>query len=430
MNPQQSQYAHPLDPQSGGQDYRFLFFSELLKRKVCAGNINNKIGVLSDLVFNLSEHYPEAVGIYLEFGWGKPTQFIPWDKVIKIENDAIFVKPPETDVYPPFVDQKGWILVNQHFMGRTILDMDGRRIEVVNDVHLLESKGRMIIVHVDISFNGFLRKWHLGKMRLLKDQLISWKFVQPLSLEDSASGDTVSLSQTKAMVKDLPSEDLADALEQLSGREQQAFFSALDSEAAADALVEAEPRAQRQIIASLRSERARTILSEMSVPQLADLFSVLSREHVVGLMALLPEDAIQRINLILAEREGTAKALMSSDYLKAHPADLVGEVLKKTRNPNLERAVISYIYIVDDDSELLVGVVDIRDLMLAPDNVNIGSIMTSPVVTAEVDDTREDLADIFAKYFYRMIPVVSDDQLLGVVHYKDVIKGLIIRAKS
>ena len=42
--------------------------------------------------------------------------------------------PPKGDAYPPFVDQPGWILVDQHLMGRTILDLDGRRCEVVNDV--------------------------------------------------------------------------------------------------------------------------------------------------------------------------------------------------------------------------------------------------------------------------------------------------------
>ena len=65
------------------------------------------------------------------------------------------------------------------------------------------------------------------------------------------------------------------------------MFSALDSEKAAETLMEAEPRAQRQIIANLRQERARTILSEMSVPQLADLFSVLPHDDMVELMALL-----------------------------------------------------------------------------------------------------------------------------------------------
>jgi hypothetical protein len=42
--------------------------------------------------------------------------------------------------------KKGWILLNEHLMGQTIPDIDGRRTEVVNDVHLLFSKGRTILV--------------------------------------------------------------------------------------------------------------------------------------------------------------------------------------------------------------------------------------------------------------------------------------------
>ena len=139
--------------------FRFLYFSELLKRPVCAGKIQDRLGKLTDLVFALADPYPQAAGIYMEHGWGKPTEFVPWERVLRIEDDAIFVMPPaQAGPYAPFVDQAGWILLEHHLMGRTILDMDGRRIEVVNDVHLLEAKGRLLLVHVDTSFNGFLRR--------------------------------------------------------------------------------------------------------------------------------------------------------------------------------------------------------------------------------------------------------------------------------
>src|SRR5512140_296337 len=150
----------PVDQHGPNGQLHFLHFSELLKRPVVTGSIRNRFGKLTDLVFQQAEPFPEMVGIYLDHGWGKPTEFIPWDKVVKIEDDAIFVQPPPEGGYPPFVDQPGWIMVDKHLMGRTILDIDGRRIEVVNDVQLLESHGRMVIAHVDTSFNGFLRRWH------------------------------------------------------------------------------------------------------------------------------------------------------------------------------------------------------------------------------------------------------------------------------
>ncbi len=416
--------------QGGEQPYRFLFFSELLKRRVVAGKISNRIGKLTDLVFRLSEAYPEAVGIYMEFGWGKPTQFIPWDKVIKIEEDAIFVQPPTSEQYPPFVDQVGWVLLNDHLMGRTILDMDGRRIEVVNDVQLLESHGRMIIAHVDISFSGFLRRIGIRKSRLIKDKLISWKYVQPLSLEDATSTDAVSLSITRKTIKDLPSEDLADALEQLSGEEQQAFFSALDSETAADALAEAEPRVQRQLIANLRNERARHILTELSVVQLADLFSVLPRDQSANLMKLVPKEDAARIASILSEREGTADALMSSEFVTAAPSDKAGDVLRSLRLSGREHDQISYVYVVNPADQILIGVVDLRELVLAPDEATMEQTMTSPAVASETTDLRDDIAEMFAKYHYRMIPVVSQDRIVGVVHYNDIMKGLVTKAKT
>ena len=418
-------------PPPAAKDAVGVYFSDLLKRPICTGKIKDRIGRLSDLVFRLGAPYPEAVGIYIEHGWGKPTEFVAWDKVQRIEDDAIFVARPEGGHYPPFVDQPGWLLIDEHLMGRTIFDMDGRRIEVVNDVHLLASKGRMLLVHVDVSFNGFLRKWGLGRLSRGKDRFISWRYVQPLSREDVGTTDAVTLSVTRSQLRDLPGEDLADALEQVSHEEQQAIFSALDTEKAAEALVEAEPRAQRQLIANLRRERARMILSEMSIPQLADLLSVLPHEDQVKMLALLPATEAERIKAILSEREVTARALLSSDYVAMPKETAVDQVLQQIRAAYREHEAISYIYIVVPDTHLLVGVVDLRDVVLAADTVALGELMASPVVAAQEDDMREDLAELFAKYHYRMLPVVdARDRLLGVIRYKDIMSGLTTRAKA
>lgn len=404
------------------ENFRFLFFSELKKKPICAGKIKDRIGRLTDIVFSLTDPYPEAVGIYLEYGWGKPTQFIPWDRVLRIEDDAIFVMPPESgDVYPPFVDKPGWILLNNHLMGKTILDMDGRRIEVVNDVHLLVAKNRMALVHVDTSFNGFLRRLGIRGLRWIKDNFISWKYVQPLSMEDAVTTDKVSLSVTRKQLIELPSEDLADALEELSGKEQEALFSALDSEKAAETLMETEPRARRQIIGKLRSERAKQILSEMTIPQLANLFSVLPHDDVTELLQLLPDESAERITNILSEREAKAGDLIGADFLFLTGVTNIAQTLETIRKCKYDKDCLSYIYVVGDDNKTLIGVVDLRDLVLADTEQKLQDIMISPVVSAEEDYLRDDLVDIFRKYHYRMVPVVDhQDHLLGIIKYSDI----------
>jgi CBS domain-containing protein len=410
--------------------YQFYYLSELIKRPICVEKLENRIGKLTDLVFSLTEPYPEAVGIYMEHGWGKPSTFIPWEKVSHLKEDSIIVRPPDNATYPPFIDQAGWILLDKHLMGRTVVDMDDRRVEVVNDIHLLMSKEKLFLVHVDISFAGHLKRWGLGKLKWIKEDLISWKFVQPLSVEDVVATGKVSLSVTKNQLTKLPSEDLADILEELPEEEQQALLLGLDSEKAAEALAEAEPRAQRQIIANIRQERARMIFSEMSVPQLAALFSVLPYDQVSQFINLLDKEQAERVRAILAERETTARRLVSSAFLAIKKDVRVGDALNRVQHSGLEYHNISYLYVVDDDGHKLLGVVDVRELIVADQNKMLAEIMMAPVVTAEQDDNPDDLAELFAKYHYRMVPVVdSADNILGVILYNDVMKTMATRIK-
>src|SRR5208283_3920002 len=313
---------------AGYEGYQLLCFSKLLNRRIRIDKTGKKNGRLTDLVFRLSEPYHEAVGIYIEHGKGYPSELIPWEKVARIEEEAIFIAPAQSGgPYPRFADQKGWILLNEHLMGQTILDIDGRRTEVVNDVHLLFSKGRMILVHVDISFNGFLRKWHLERLVSGKDQLISWRYVQPLSVEDHTK-DIVTLSVAREQALELPSEDLADALEVLSGDEQQAMFGALDPEKVAEVLVEAEPRAKRQLIAFLREEKARLVLAHLTVPQVADLFSDLPHQKVTELLKCLTPPRAARVQAVLSNTDVVASTLMSVRFLAFPKEANVGEVLR------------------------------------------------------------------------------------------------------
>jgi magnesium transporter len=85
---------------------------------------------------------------------------------------------------------------------------------------------------------------------------------------------------------------------------------------------------------------------------------------------------------------------------------------------------------VNGNGQNLLGVIDLRELILAADHLTLGDIMVAPAVTAEEDDVQEDLAEIFAKYHYRMIPVVdSQDNILGVIRYNDIMKGVETRIK-
>jgi CBS domain-containing protein/sporulation protein YlmC with PRC-barrel domain len=416
---------------AGYESFQLLYFSKLLNRPIRRDQTNEKNGRLTDLVFRLSEPYPDAVGIYIEHSQGRPSEFIPWEKVLRIEYEAIFITPTQTgDPYPPFEDQKGWILLNEHLMGQTILDIDGRRTEVVNDIHLLFSKGRMILVHVDISFNGFLRKWRMERWAKAKDQLISWRYVQPLSVEDH-SKDVVTLSVAREQALELPGEDLADALEVLSGDEQQAMFSALTPDKAAEVLVEAEPRAKRQLIAFLSEEKGRQVLGTLSLLQIADIFSKLPHAKATELTKLLPLARATWVQAIMSNADVPAATLMSEKCFAFPRETRAGDALLSLRQAAGDNRNMLYLYIVAGEGKNLQGVVDLRDLVVAPENASLGELMISPVVTADHDCLREDLVALFVKYQLHMLPVVdAQDRLLGIVRNWDILKGAKVDAKT
>ena len=430
----------PADPLTNLPGAHFHMFTELLGKPVCIETASHQLGKLGDLAFELKEPYPEVVGLYLEFGWGKPTQFIPWSAVTGQDEGAIFVKAPDGGPYPPFQDQPGWMLVEQHLLGRTILDLDGRRVEVVNDVQILEAKGRLLLIHVDTSLNGLLRRWGLRKAKWFREQFISWKVVQPLSVEDAVANDRVTLSVTRSELKELPGEDLADALEELRGPEQEALFAALDSEKAAETLVEAEPRAQRQLVGFLLAmryektewkERGRKILAELSIPQLATLCGALPHDDVNELLSLLEGDVELRLRRILASGEPKAADLISSDFITVSPTDHVGDVLATIRRSAREPRAVSYLYTVTSEDSRLDGVVDLRALVLAADSMPVGDLSVSPPVAAEAEATQQDLAETFSRYHFRMLPVIDgENHILGVIRYDDIMGGRDARSRE
>ena len=121
---------------------------------------------------------------------------------------------------------------------------------------------------------------------------------------------------------------------------------------------------------------------------------------------------------------------MSAGCVTMPKETTVGDALRQLRSSQYDHDMVSYIYVTADPDRMLLGVIDLRELVLAQDNMTLGDLMAAPVVAAEADDLKDDLAELFAKYHYRMIPVVNEkDCLLGVIHYNDIMKGFTPRTR-
>ena len=295
---------------------------------------------------------------------------------------------------------------------------------------LTARNGLLYATDVDCSRAGFLRRIGLKRVsnfiRGLADSIssdtIPWTYVQRLPAAIGSFKGNVKLNVLKAKLPEIHPVDLADILEELDHEQRMAIFSALDTEQASDTLEEIEPRVQRQLISSLSIERTSELVDAMTPAQAADLLAALPASDVDLILERLAPAEAARINFLLEHHEDQISAYTTPRTIAFRPEAMVRDVVRGYRNLARKADVVMYVY-VTDAAGVLLGVIDIRELLQAELSDRLADIMTTNMVVLEETESVADARRLFARYGFRAIPVVDEDKLLkGVIPYRDVMQ--------
>ncbi|MDW8124397.1 MAG: magnesium transporter [Geminicoccaceae bacterium] len=218
---------------------------------------------------------------------------------------------------------------------------------------------------------------------------------------------TIHPADAAAILSEMPAERAAHVLRVLPDRK------------AAEILGFLEPEAQAPIVSALsRGELAR-IVAAMAHDERADLFNRLSEAERDALLPALAAAEREDIRKLASYREGTAGSVMTSDYATLAPELTVAEAIAKLRREAPDKETIYDAYVVDEGRRL-VGVVSLRDLLLARDDQRVAEIMRREVIFARVDDPRELVAQKIADYDLLALPIVNGGEMLvGIVTVDD-----------
>lgn len=169
-----------------------------------------------------------------------------------------------------------------------------------------------------------------------------------------------------------------------------------------------------------RADMAR-LLEEMPSDDRADLVNRLDerlREEILPLVRKAEREDIRRL---AQYEEGTAGAVMSSDYAVVKAEATVQQAIEQLRVQAPSKETIYYAYVVDADLRL-VGFVSLKDLILAKPEQRIRDIMHTDVIKARVTDDQEVVARQIEKFDLLAIPVVdTQGVLVGIVTHDDAI---------
>lgn len=237
----------------------------------------------------------------------------------------------------------------------------------------------------------------------------TWEVLEELA----ESGDTRALEEYIASIG--PSEAFRAILRIDPGR-QELVLTTLSPPEAADLIEEIPDEHAADLIEQLTAKEAATILNEMESAERADVLGDMEELEAEAILSeMSPEDATE-VRQLISYPADVAGGLMSTEYLSYDEDATVRDVVDSlsTRAEEHPDGEI-HVYVVSSRGKL-VGVLDLRDLVLSRRSTPLADILKSPLFVS-VDTSLDDLADFFGRHSFFAVPVVdSRHRLVGVVH--------------
>ena len=394
------------------------FLSEIMKKTVIDLD-GNKIGKFKDFIVSVNILYPlvEAVSIRTS---SKKDILVPWEDVDHI-NKEIKLKVKFEDIEEYKFKKRDIKLVDE-VLDKQVVDLEGKKIRRINDLQLSTTRGYYRLIGVDISFKGILRRLGLEKIASslkinLQEDYISWMDVDVLESDVSR----LKLKVPEYSLKKLHPADIAEIVDQLSINDSITVLNSLDEEVAADALEEISPERQVSLFEEMETERAAGLLEEMSPDDAADLIGELSDDRAQELLDLMDPEEAKDVESLLKYPEDTAGGIMTPEFASVKEGFTARETLNALRKMAKEVESIYYIYVLSN-SNSLIGVMSLRELLLTEPEQKIAEVMHRDIISVDVMEEEHDVAKKIAKYNLLALPVVKDeDKIQGVVTVDDAI---------
>ncbi len=402
------------------------YMSDLMGRPV-ADVDGQPIGHLEDLIACVRGEmpHPAIVAIVVKRSGGLLT--VPFADVAVLIAPAIPLRKRVKEIVPyqPSVHD---LYLARDVLDKQIIDTDGVRVVRVNDLELTLVDGNVYVANVDIGGMGLLRRLGLAKMaqplvgRLGRGSpgVISWDEVELLP-----GNQPMRLKVPGEKITELHPADLAEIISDLTRSESDKLLESLDVKTVADTLEEVEPDFQASLVETMSDEKVADVLEEMAPDEAADLLAELPEDRSQELLKLMEHEEAEDVRKLLTFPEDTAGGIMTTEFVAVSPDLTAEQALTFIRETAHEAENIFYIYVTDKRDHLL-GVFSLKDLVLARPYTLVTEFMHLRVVSVDLKDSQNDVAQAISKYNLVAMPVVDDQRRIhGIVTADDALDKII-----
>lgn len=218
--------------------------------------------------------------------------------------------------------------------------------------------------------------------------------------------------------------EIADELARLPRDRRAVPFRLLAKDRALEVFEQLDPSVQQELLENLREANVRQIFESMDPDDRARLTEEMPAKVASRLLAGLSPNERRLTATLLGYPEDSAGRLMSPEVASLRAGMRVGDALSRLRRVGRSAETI-YALPVTDDRRRLVGMLGLRDLVLADPDATIGDLMDTDVYSARVDSDQEQVARLMREADLLAIPIVdNEDRLVGIVTVDDAMEVL------
>ena len=226
-------------------------------------------------------------------------------------------------------------------------------------------------------------------------------------------------AELRDMFLPMESADIALILEEAGPEVMPLLYRLLPKETAAEVFVELESESQEMLINGFSNTELKEVLDELYLDDAVDIVEEMPASVVIRILDKATPEMRKSINEILKYPEDSAGSIMNMEFLSLKKDMTVADAFKRIRRIGGELETINILYVTDPRRKLL-GVLSVRDLLLADEDDLIEDIMDPDVVWAKTTDDKEDVAQALSKYDFLAMPIVDlEKRLVGIVTVDD-----------
>ena len=225
----------------------------------------------------------------------------------------------------------------------------------------------------------------------------------------------------RRLAEDFEPADIAEIFAESEEEDLLILFRLLPKDMAAECFVEMDTDVQQSLIDALSDKELTEIVDDLFLDDAVDIIEEMPANMVKRILTNTNPETRARINQLLNYPKDSAGSIMTVEFVELRARMTVEDAFERIRATGLDKETVYTCY-VTDDRRTLIGIVTVKDMILAGNDAVVGDIMTTSIISVNTLTDKEETAKTLAKYDFIALPVVdNENRLVGIVTVDDAI---------